>query len=365
MYVFAAAIDGWRCSMKQGYLASLGVAALVLGTIAILPVRVTGQAQSGGRGVPSRPYTPPKTADGQPDLQGTWANNNATPLERPKILEGRAVLNEQEVAALKKRAAELFAGDGDAAFGDAIYEAVLSEVQKYKPTTFDKETGNYNAFWLVERDFDNRTSLVTDPSDGRIPPMTPEGKKRQAATNAAFEQHLADGPESRPASERCLTFGMPDLLAGYNSYYQILQSKDYVVILTERIHDARLIPLDGRPHPPASVRHWLGDSRGRWEGNTLVVDTTNFNGKSGFGGLSTEKLHLIERFTRVGPNTVNYEITIDDPATWTRSWTLMIPLKHTKEQIYEYACHEGNSGMVGILAGARALEKAAGQAKKN
>jgi hypothetical protein len=351
--------------MRDGHFVSGTVAAAALGVVVICGIEIAGQAPSAGSGAPARPYTAPRTADGQPDLQGVWANNNATPLERPKILEGRAVLNEREVAALQKRAAELFSGDGDAAFGDAIYEAVLSEVQQYKPTTFDKDTGNYNAFWLVERDFDNRTSLITDPADGRIPTLTPEAQKRQAALFATYQQQSADGPESRATSERCITFGMPDLLAGYNSYYQILQSKDAVVILTERIHDARIIPLDGRPHPPSTVRQWHGDSRGRWEGNTLVVDTTNFNGKSAFGGVATENLRLTERFTRVGPNTIHYEITMDDPATWTRAWTLMIPLKHTTDQIFEYACHEGNTGMIGILAGARAQEKTADPSKKD
>lgn len=347
--------------MRQRYLASLGVAVLLVGIAATAQVPLFGQTAS--KAAPSRQYTPPRTVDGQPDLQGVWANNNATPLERPKILEGRKTLNEQEVAALKKRAAELFAGDGDAAFGDSIYEAVLSEVKKYKPTTFDTDTGNYNAFWIVERDFDNRTSLITDPPDGKLPPMTPEGEKQRAAAMEALKEHPADGPESRPLSERCITFGMPDLLAGYNSYYQILQSPGYVAIVSERIHDARIIPLDGRPHVGGAVRNWMGDSRGRWDGNTLVVDTTNLTPQGLFIATSG-KLHLIERFTRIGPNTVNYEVTLDDPATWTKPWTLMIPLKHTDENVYEYACHEGNSGMVGILAGARALEKGAEGSKK-
>lgn len=341
--------------MKQRYLTVLGVAVGLVGLAAAAQVSLSGQS---AKATSPRPYTPPKTVDGQPDLQGVWANNNATPLERPKILEGRAFLNEQEVAALKKRAAELFGGDGDAAFGDSIYEAVLSDVKKYKPTTFDTETGNYNAFWIVERDFDNRTSLITDPSDGKLPAMTPAGETRRAAMLEAQLRSAADGPEDRPLNERCITFGVPDLLAGYNSYYRIFQAKDYVAIVTERIHDARIVPLDGRPHVGGAVKSWMGDSRGRWEGNTLVVDTTNLAPQGLFIG-TTDKLRLTERFTRIGPNTVNYEATLNDPGTWTKPWTLMIPLKHTDEEVYEYACHEGNSGMTGILAGARALEKAA------
>jgi hypothetical protein len=302
-------------------------------------------------------YEPPRTPEGKPDLQGVWSNNNATPLERPKSLAGRAFLTEEEVAALRKRQDEIFAGDGDAAFGDAIFEAVISDVHKYKPTTFDVSTGNYNAFWLVGRDFDNRTSLITDPSDGRMPPMTEEGQQRLArnVTNRA----ASDGPEARSLSERCITFGVPDLLAGYNSYYQIIQTKDTVILHAEKIHDARIIPLDARPHAPASVRSWFGDSRGHWEGDTLVVDTVNL--KNSFRGAS-ERLHLIERFTRADAKTIHYEVTVDDPSTWTKKWTLMIPLRHTDDHIYEYACHEGNSGLAGILSGARAEERAA-QAK--
>jgi hypothetical protein len=341
--------------MRQRYLAFLGAAVLVAGIAASVQAPLFGQSTAKA---PAR-YTPPRTVDGQPDLQGVWANNNATPLERPKVLEGRAFLNEQEVAALKKRAGELFGGDGDAAFGDSIFEAVLSDVKKYKPTTFDTETGNYNAFWIVERDFDNRTSLITDPSDGKLPPLTADGERRRAATaDALAAKNSANGPEDRPLSERCITFGVPDLLAGYNSYYRIFQTKDYVAINTERIHDTRIIPLDGRAHAPDVIHSWMGDSRGHWEGDTLVVETTNLHPQGIFIG-TTDKLRLTERFTRIGPKTIKYEATLNDPATWTRPWTLMIPLKHTDEEVYEYACHEGNSGMTGILAGARALEKAA------
>ena len=340
--------------MDQRYVASLGAAALLAGIATAAQIPLLGQTTS--KTAPTTQYKPSKTVDGQPDIQGVWANNNATPLERPKILEGRTTLNEQEVTALKKRAAELFAGDGDAAFGDSIYEAVLSDVKKYKPTTFDADTGNYNAFWIVERDFDNRTSLITDPPDGRMPPLTPDARTRRVAAMASQKDHPADGPESRSLSERCITFGMPDFFAGYNSYYQVLQGPGYVAIVSERIHDARIIPLDGRPHVAGAVSNWMGDSRGHWEGDTLVVDTTNLTPQGLFVATSG-KLHLTERFTRVGPSTLNYEVRLDDPATWTKPWTLMIPLKHTDEKVFEYACHEGNSGMVGILAGARAQEK--------
>ena len=307
---------------------------------------------------PAKPYSPPRTADGRPDLQGVWANNNATPLERPKMLEGRAFLTPEEVAALQKRYEEIFAGDGDAAFGDSVFEAVLSDVKTYKPTTFDANTGNYNAFWLVGREFDNRTSLITDPADGRLPPLTPEATKQR--TIATAPSRSSDGPETRGLSERCITFGVPDLLAGYNSYYQIVQGPDAVVFYSEKIHDARIIQLGGRPHAPSNVRTWVGDSRGRWEGDSLVVETVNLKGT--VRG-STDNVRLVERFTRVAPNVLNHEITVHDPQTWTRPWTMMIPLKRTDEHIYEFACHEGNTSMVGILAGARAEEKAASTGK--
>jgi hypothetical protein len=297
-------------------------------------------------------YSPPRTADGRPDLQGIWSNNNATPLERPKSLAGREFLTAEEVAALRERQDEIFAGDGDAAFGDAIFEAVLSQVKTYKPTTFDASTGNYNAFWLVQRDFDNRTSLIVDPADGRMPPMTATARQRQQ--QAVLDRGTSDGPEARSLSERCITFGLPDLLAGYNSYYQIVQTPRAVVFHGEKIHNARVILLDGRPHAPSAVRSWFGDSRGHWQGDTLVVDTVNL--RPSFRGAS-EQLHLVERFTRVAADTLRYEVTVDDPSTWSRPWTFMIPLKQTHDRIYEYSCHEGNSGLAGILSGARADER--------
>ena len=304
----------------------------------------------------------PRTADGRPDFQGVWSNNIATPLERPKELEGRAFLTDEEVEAMKRKAAELFDGTGDAAFSDEVFRAVYASLKTssagpYEKSTkdFDAHTGDYSSVWLSPRDWDNRTSLITDPPDGKIPAMTAEGERRNAAIGAALARP-ATGPEDRGLSERCITYGSPQLFAGYQSYYRIVQTNDSVVVATEMIHDARVIPLDARPHLPTSIREWLGDSRGHWEGDTLVVDTTNFKPRS-FRN-SSEKLHLIERFTRVGPDTLDYEVTIDDPETWVRPWTLMIPLRRSNDEIFEYACHEGNTGMVGILAGARAQERA-------
>jgi hypothetical protein len=299
-----------------------------------------------------------RTANGQPDLQGVWANNNATPLERPKELAGRAYLTEQELAALKKKAGELFDGQSDAAFGDQVFVSVLANVDGAKSgfTSTDGHTGDYSSVWTVERDWDNRTSLITDPADGRLPEMTPQARQKQASTNANRDRNA--GPEDRSLSERCISFGSPRLAAGYNSYFQIVQSVNAVAIVMETIHDTRLIPLDGKPHLPANVQTWMGDSRGHWEGDTLVIDTTNYK-PGAFMNVSTDKLHVVERFTRTGENSLKWEVTIDDPGAWTKPWTAMIPLRQSRDALYEYACQEGNYGLEGILAGARAEEKSA------
>lgn len=339
-----------------------------VGAVVVLSL-VQGQAIA--QAVNARPaktatgtWTAPRTVDGQPDLQGVWANNIATPLERPKELEGRALLTDQEVAAFKKKAHELFGGNSDAAFGDSVYRSVLANVNGTASgfKTLDGETGDYSSAWTVEREWENRTSLITDPADGRLPALTSEGQKRRAAS-AAARTRRPDGPEDRALQERCITYGSPQLTAGYQSYSQILQTSNAVIIETEMIHDARIIPLDGRPHLPSTVQQWLGDSRGHWEGETLVVDTTNYKLAS-FMSMSSEKLHVIERFTRTGPESLKYEITINDPGTWTKPWSLMIPLKLSPDPIVEYACHEGNYGLQGILAGARAEEKVAEGAEK-
>jgi hypothetical protein len=311
-------------------------------------------------------WTPPRTPDGQPDLQGVWLSNSATPLERPKGLEGRQFLRDDEVAELKKRADRLFNnrdGSSDFAGGDNVFLAVLANPERYKNP--NRSTGGSDE--MVEREFDNRTSLVVDPGDGKIPPLTPEAQQRRAAA-AAAGQRLPAGPEDLSNLVRCVTPGVPRLGgnfgAGPYSYSQILQTAGYVVLIMETYHDARIIPLDGRPHLAPSIHQWNGDSRGRWEGATLVVDTTNFSPKSNFMG-SAERLHLVERFTRVAPDTINYEITLNDPTTWTKSWTAMIRLKQTQDMIYEFACHEGSHDlMVGILAGARAQEKAEEEAAR-
>ena len=329
--------------------------------IALLLTLPSGKAMAqsaAGKSAKATTWTAPRTADGHPDFQGVWANNSATPLERPKIVEGRAFLTDQEVAALKKKAAELFDnGNSDAAFFDQVFETVLANVQGAKAgfKSTDGETGDYNSVWTESRDWDNRTSLITDPSDGRLPPMTPQAEERQRARLVASRSRPA-GPEDRSLSERCITYGTPQLVAGYQSYRQIVQAPQTVAIMTEMIHDTRVIRLDGLPHVASDVQAWDGDPRGHWEGDTLVVDSTNFR-PGAFRNVSTEKLHVVERFTRTGPEALEWEVRIDDPAAWTKPWTAKIILRRANKAVYEYACHEGNYGLMDILAGARREEK--------
>ncbi len=325
-------------------------------------VSLSAQAPSGKPTSDATKWTAPRAADGHADLSGVWANNSITPLERPKEWAGKDRLTDAEPEQLKRDIAAAYDKEGDAIF-QSLVEAALA---KRKLGSYDPTTGNYNEFWMVEREIDNRTSLITHPADGRIPTLTEAGQKRRDARLAQFAQvqareggpaGRADGPEDRPLSERCITFGAPRLQAGYDSYFQFVQSRNTVGILQETIHDVRVIPLSGQ-HLSSGVNQWLGDSRGHWEGDTLVVDTTNYSSKSLPMG-ATETLKTVERFTRVSPKYINWEITYIDANTWTRPWTMMIRLKKEEKEIYEYACHEGNISMIGILAGARAKEKAA------
>jgi hypothetical protein len=294
-------------------------------------------------------------------------NNSATPLERPKALEGRSSLTDEEVVNLRKRAARLFDGSNNSDFagGDNFFLALLSGADQY--TNPNKTTGG--AEDMIQREFDNRTSLIVDPPDGKIPPLTAEGRERLARspTPTAAGQPPPGGPEDLSTALRCLTYGTPRLgvnntnSAGPLGYYQIVQTPGYVVLTLEAVHEARIIPLDGRPHLRSTVRQWSGDSRGRWEGNSLIIETTNFSPRGNFMG-SAENLHLLERLTRTAPDTISYEVTISDPTTWTKPWTAEIRLKQTRDTLYEYACHEGNyHTMLGMLGAARAAEKRPGE----
>jgi hypothetical protein len=317
-----------------------------------LVVAVSARAQSTkGRSA----WSVPRTQDGRPDLQGVWANNNMTPLERPKQFAGRATMTDAELADLKIKVKALLDG-GDAFFFDELILAALEGKEKF--TSADTQTGNYDQTWLSERVFDNRTSLIIDPPDGRIPAAAPGFAERARARAAAARQGRgpADSAQDLGLTTRCVHFGTPSLMAGYQSYFELTQAPDHVVLRTEMIHDARVIPLDGRPHLSPKITQYHGDSRGRWEGDTLVVDTTNFSPKTSFRG-SSEGFHLVEKFRRVSEDTIEYYVTIEDPTVWSRPWTLMIPLKKTGEQMFEYACHEGNYGLPAILRGARAQEQ--------
>ena len=304
---------------------------------------------------PASGYQVPRTPDGKPDLQGVWGNNSVTPMTRPRQWKDKKTLTDGEVEELKAMAAQSVDESGDAIFGNFVQQLLdARDKGEYKQVSYDPTTGNYNQFWMAEREWDNRTSLIVDPPDGQLPPLTPEAQARRTAAAARPRTRgPADGPEDRPLSERCISYGAPRTGANYNSYVQIMQSPDTVVLLQEMIHDARVVPLTNKPHLPASIRQLHGDPRGRWEGDTLVVETTNYlNGVQG----STNNVKVTERYTRVSPEFINWSVTIDDPATWTKPYTFMIRLKKTDGLIYEYACHEGNYGMEGILAGARAEE---------
>jgi hypothetical protein len=278
-------------------------------------------------------------------------------------------LTDAEVDELKSLVAQSVSDGGDAVFGNLVQIALnLKDTGNYKQISYDPTTGNYNQFWMADRDWDNRTSLITEPPNGQMPPLTPEAQARRARGRGAAPvvvegsesgpRGRADGPEDRPLSERCISYGAPRTGTGYNSYLQIVQSPETVVILQEMIHDARIVPMDGQPHLPQTVRQLHGDPRGHWEGDTLVVETTNYI--NGFQG-STPNVRVIERYTRASQDYIDWELTVIDPDTWAKPWTFMIRLKHTDDQIYEYACHEGNRSMVGILAGARAEEKKAAE----
>jgi hypothetical protein len=289
-------------------------------------------------------WTPPRTADGQPDLQGVWTNSTLTPLERPAELAGKKVLTEQEAADYVK----------------GLLHTVNSD-RRDGGTSVDVGR-SYNEFWRDRGNnlvADRRTSLIVDPPDGKIPALTAEAQKRVDANRVWMRDHATDGPEGRSLAERCLawtTAGPPMLPGPYNNDTQIVQGPGYVVILSEMIHDTRMIPLDGRPHVNSAIREWMGDSRGHWDGNTLVVDTTNFSSEYSFRGSDTN-LHLTERFTRISPEAIQYEFTVDDPTAFTKPWTARIPFNKTSERVYEYACHEGNYALTDILAGARAAER--------
>ena len=323
--------------------------ARIVGVAVIIGALAGGVSGQGGKA-----WSVPRLADGRPDLQGIWANNGVTPLERPKQFGLRATMTDAELADLKARAQKLIDG-GDAFFGEELFAAALEGKAKFSSS--DTQTGNYDQSWLSDRVWDNRTSLIVDPPDGRIPPLVPAALERTAAARTARQSRgPADRAQDMGVGTRCISYGTPNLFAGYQSYFEVVQGPDVVAMRSEMIHDTRIFPIAAGPHVSPVIRQYVGDSRARWDGDTLVVDTTNL--VNGAFRNSTETLRLTEKLRRVADDTLEYYVTIDDPATWSRPWTLMIPLKKTGEGMFEYACHEGNYGLRAILSGARAQEQA-------
>ncbi len=289
-----------------------------------------------------------RTPWGDPDLEGIWTNATLTPLQRPPELAGKEFFTAEEAAQYRRTRIEQTNADRPLPPG---------QVGAYNDAFFERGTT------LVRS---GRTSLVVDPPDGRIPELTPDAQRKVEARRKRESASPADTPEDRWLTERCILFGatVPMLPEPYNNNYRIIQSPGYVTILVEMNHDVRVIPLDGRPHLAAGVHQWIGDSRGRWEGSTLVVETTNlkFNHQSRFGvgylnGLSDERLKVTERFTLTDADTLTYRATIDDPTVFVRPWTVELPMQRTEGPLYEVACHEGNYGMFNILSGHRAEER--------
>ena len=316
------------------------LAAVAVAALGSLPVI----AQSSGKSVakPAKAWTMPHTADGAPDLTGNWTNATYTPLERPANMAGKEFFTPEEADAFVKSRDESF---NSQSAEDIHYDNVLWQTENYKKSIQSL-----------------RTSLIIDPVDGRLPPLTEAARNRPAGpvVGEAQASRRADSYENRTNAERCITWGNegpPLMPVGYNANLDILQGPGYVIVRNEMIHSARLIPTDGsRPHLSQKLRSWNGDSRGHWEGNTLVVETTNFNSKVRFRN-STSAIKVTERFTRTSADAIDYQFTVEDPNTWTRAWTASIPMRKVPGPIYEYACHEGNYALPGILSGAREAER--------
>ena len=329
---------------------TLAAALSVIAVTSMAPPASAGQA-----GEPSAPRTP----WGTPDLQGTWDFRTITPMERPEEYAAREFLTAEESAALERGAV------------DRNTRLNLPSEIRTELLPAGGNVGAYNNFWMDRGTRvvgSRRTSLVVVPSNGRIPSLTAAGQARKDAA-AAARRRPARGPEDRSMGERCLlgfNGGPPMEPRAYNNHVQLFQTPDHVVILNEMVNDSRVIPLDGRPHLPADVSQWRGDSRARWVGDTLVVETTNFHSRTAFSERqgSTRSMHLVERFTRLSTETLVYAATMTDPETWTAPWTFEVSMVASPEPVYEYACHEGNYGMEGILAGARADEREAATASR-
>ena len=321
-----------RTASRAGWLAA--AAAIALAGSPASQVTLSGQRSAGTSSVPRTPW-------GHPDLQGMWTNSTTTPLERPTDLADKPILTEEERRSRDKEVASRVSFDRAGSLPGV---------------------GAYNEFWMERGALNLRTSLVIDPPDGKIPAMTAAGQARASALAAERKAHRDESFETLTAYDRCISRSLPGaMLPGfYNHNYQIVQTREYVVILVEMIHDARIIPLDGRPHVNPAIRSWLGDSRGRWDGDTLVIETRNVNDKVFDRGVLFgvgSDLQLTERFKRTGANSIDYEFTVNAPSVFTRPWTVATPMARMDQPVYEYACHEGNYSVPNILKGARAQEK--------
>jgi hypothetical protein len=333
--------------MRHRALTSFGVLVAAIALIPLATRSVAGQAQASSAkpAAAARKWTASRTPDGQPDLQGYWTNSTYIPLERPNNVTKEFYTEEEFVAATRNAAAR--------------------EAEQTEPGTIADVHYDFTQFGLdrsqsaLARSL--RTSMIIDPPNGKLPPLTEEGQKR-AADRAAERKRMGaatDAVQNMPLGTQCLIMagsGPPMMPAGYNSNYQIVQAAGTVMILTEMIHDARIIPLDGRASLPENIRQWMGESRGHWDGDTLVIETTNLNGQNPFRG-SSENMRVTERLTRVNADTIVYRFTVEDPATWTRPFTAEMTMTKTVGPIFEHACHEGNYGVMNTLAGARLEEK--------
>ena len=323
----------------------------------VLGTMIAAVAAVGLSSAPIAAQDVPRTAWGAPDLQGVWDFRTITPLERPEALGEQTFLTEEEAANLEQEVVER---NVELANRAARRTSVTESVDRGE----EGAPGFYNNFWLdrgTRTVGTRRTSLVVDPPNGRLPEMSPAGRERTTARREYLREHPADSWLDRSAFDRCIlgfNAGPPITPGGYNQNLQVFQTPDHVVLITEMVHTVRVVPLDGRPSLPGHVRQWSGDSRGRWEGDTLVIETSHFNDQRRWRG-TTRNMTLVERLTRVDADTLAYEYTVDDPATWTRPWTASIPMRRSDQPMYEYACHEGNYSMPGILGGHRADEAAA------
>jgi len=334
----------------RGFASTTVLAAWV---VVMLPLQVPASGQAlapaAKTAASGKAYTPPRTPDGHPDLQGVWTNNSVTPLERPRGLGAKEYYTEAELAEVQKQEQQRLALNEEE--GRPTEAGTAADVH-YDFSQFGLDRAQAKLAWY------RRTSMIVG-AEGRIPPLTPAARDRIASSLAKEKGHELDGPENRPLGARCLArnnVGPPMLPSAYNSNMQIVQGAGYVGIETEMIHDTRVIATNGRPHPDKSIRQWYGDSIGHWEGDTLVVDTTNFTDQTPFPG--AQNLHVVERLSRIDAESILYQFTVEDPGMWTKPWSGELVISKIPGQLYEYACHEANYGLMNTLRGARVAEAA-------